>query len=247
MPPLFLKSSNLKLNILSFFSSKTEAEKKFQKKIYSITGFRPKNLSLYKKALTHKSANEQEHNERLEFLGDAILSSIISEYLFEKYRNKNEGYLTQLRSRIVSRESLNRLGKKLLLKELMEYKSNVNLKNSSVLGNTFEALIGAVYIDVGYEKTKHFIIQKIIGPYIDLNKLENTEINFKSLLLEWSQKFKKELRYEVEEIETDKSHPTYKAVVLIDGIAMADGYGRSKKKAEQIAAEKTLKQSLNLN
>jgi len=246
MLQLFLKSIPLNLNILSFFSGLSEAEKKFQQEIKILTGFKPKNIGLYKKAFTHKSAHEAEHNERLEFLGDSILNSIISEYLFEHYKQKNEGFLTQMRSRIVSRESLNRLGKKMLLKDLMEYKQNVNFKNSSVLGNTFEALISAVYLDLGYQKTYQFVTNKIINPYISLSKLESTEINFKSQLLEWCQKEKKELSYSITTISSDKPTPMYEAIVFIDGIEYQKGNGRSKKRAEQFAAEKTIKQSLNL-
>lgn len=234
------------MDFLSFFSQLTKAEKKFKKDILKLIGLKPKNLSLYKKAFTHKSVSEKEHNERLEFLGDAVLNTIISEYLFNHYPNKSEGFLTQMRSKIVSRESLNRLGKKMLLKELMEYKHNVNFNNSSVLGNTFEAVIGAVYQDLGYKKTYLFVNQKIIEPYISLDKLEKTEVNFKSLLLEWCQKEKKELSYNIVLVENDKPNPTYEATVFIDGEAFNKGIGRSKKKAEQLAAEKTIKQSLKI-
>lgn len=246
MLQLFLKSIALNLDILSFFSQLTKAEKKFQKEITRLIGFKPKSINLYKKAFTHKSAHEAEHNERLEFLGDSILNSIISEYLFNLYQNKNEGFLTQMRSKIVSRESLNRLGKKMLLKDLMDYKNNVNFKNSSVLGNTFEALIGAVYLDLGYKKTYQFVNKKIIQPYINLSRLESTEINFKSQLLEWCQKEKKELNYSIITLQSDKPTPMYEATVFIDGLEYQKGSGRSKKRAEQLAAEKTIKHSLNL-
>ncbi len=150
-----------------------------------------------------------------------------------------------MRSKIVSRDNLNQIGKKINLHDLIEIRENIAIKHSSILGNAFEAIVGALYLDLGYKKTKDFIVEGIIKQHVDIENLETKKVNFKSFLLEWSQKAKKHLRYEVIEISKENETPKYKATVYLDNEKFESGIGRSKKKAEQKAAEKTSKISLN--
>ena len=151
-----------------------------------------------------------------------------------------------MRSKIVSRDSLNQIGKKIKLHDLIEIRENIAIKHSSILGNAFEAVVGALYLDLGYKKTKDFIVERIIKQHVDIANLETKKVNFKSFLLEWAQKAKKQLRYEVIEISKENETPKYQATVYLENEKFESGIGRSKKKAEQKAAEKTSKISLNL-
>lgn len=207
----------------------------------------PLNISLYKQAMRHSSVaryNKQgikESYERLEYLGDAILGMIVAEYLYSKYPYKEEGFLTEVRSKIVNRESLNKLGMKIGLKELVTF-HHQSKTYKSVYGDCLEALIGAVYLDYNFEVCKHFVIRKLLKPHYDLKKLVSTITNYKSKLLEWSQKMNKELRFEIISEEDRK----FTAQVYVDDKAYSLGFGMSKKKAEQDAALKTYDQ-LNLS
>ena len=177
---------------MKLFNSIKKEDQKIIKAILFLFGFEPVNINLYKLALLHKSKNKNESNERLEYLGDAVLNLIVAEYLFKKYPFKDEGFLTKIRSKIVSRESLNNLGRKVGLKELINFK-NVNeySKNyNSIYGDALEAIIGAVYLDVGFEYCQEYIVKNIIIPYYDFDELVNKTHNFKSKILEWSQKEK---------------------------------------------------------
>lgn len=179
--------------------------------------------------------------ERLEYLGDAILGMIIAEYLYRTYPFKEEGFLTEIRAKIVNRESLNRLGQKIGLKELVQYNQN-SRAHRSVYGDCMEALIGAVYLDHGFKFCQRFIIRKLIKPHYDLEELISRTTNFKSRLLEWSQKEGKDLRFEIIAEEDRK----FTAQVFLNEAPKAKGFGFSKKKAEQDAAQKTYEQ-LNLD
>lgn len=218
------------------------------KVLKNLLGFVPGNLSLYKMAFRHKSVavvlknGVKSSNERLEFLGDAVLGSVVAEILFKIYPYKEEGFLTEMRSKIVRRANLNQLGKKLGFDELVEFDPktvNVTSKQSSLLGDAFEALIGAIYLDKGYDFTKEFLSQRIIKPHIDIHTLELTETNFKSKLIEWCQRHSKDISFELIPNEEGENNKLFTIQVLIDGEAMASGIDYSKKNAEKFAAEKT--------
>ncbi len=209
----------------------------------------PVDLNCYKQALRHHSISTKIHNsgskdsnERLEYLGDAILNSVIAEYLFKKYPYKDEGFLTELRSKIVSRVSLNDLALKIGLSKLVEYDKksmqNINLRNS-IFGNALEAFIGAVFLDKGFKDCKCFIIQKLLRFHIDVDKLQQTETNFKGRLIEYCQKNSLTLDLNVEELSVGKQK-IYKINIHIDGQLMGDAEHTNKKQAEQMAAQKAI-------
>jgi ribonuclease III len=205
-----------------------------------VLGFFPSKISIYQQAFKHKSVlinsdtKPFESNERLEFLGDAILDAIISNYLFTKFPFKDEGYLTQLRSRLVSRKTLNNLGIKIGLKELLE--SNVEAASKSMYGDALESLIGAIYLDKGYKKAQEFVIQKLIGNHIDIDKVMSSETDFKSRVIEFCQKQKKEIEFIITEKEAGNSK-IYNANLKINEVSKGKGSAFSKKQAEQLAAE----------
>jgi ribonuclease-3 len=185
-----------KLNV--FFGLKSGKEKKFVTAITNIIGQTPFNIELYKMAICHSSvAKESESNERLEYLGDAILGAVIAEYLFKKFPYKSEGFLTEIRSRIVNRESLNKLGKKIGLSKLVEYNSvrGSNFSHKSLHGDALEALVGAVYLDKGFNSCKRFILTRLINPHFDIEEIIENNLNFKSMLIEWAQKENKNIKF----------------------------------------------------
>lgn len=227
----------------SFFSGR----RKTYRTIRALTGITPSNIHCYLQALRHHSASTQIHvngsrdsNERLEFLGDAVLSTVVAELLFKRYPVQDEGFLTEMRSKIVSRESLNALAMKIGLNELVQYDKRAlgtQLRNT-IFGNALEAFIGAVYLDKGYETAQQFILTRLFI-HIDIDKIQQTETNFKGRLMEWSQRNGSVVEFEAEELPDGKSK-IYRVQVLIDKIVMASAENHSKKKAEQMAAEKTL-------
>lgn len=182
----------------------------------------------------------KESYERLEYLGDAVLGMIVAEFLYSKFPFREEGFLTEIRSKIVSREALNQLSQKIGLRELVQF-SNRSRTVKSIYGDALEALVGAVYLDHGFKFCKRFIINKLIKPHYDLNELITTIINYKSKLLEWSQKTNVDLRFDI----VDEEDRRFTAQVFLDDKPKAKGYGFSKKKAEQDAARKTYEE-LNL-
>jgi len=180
-------------------------------------------------------------NERLEFLGDAVLGSVIAELLFKLYPYKDEGFLTELRSKIVSRANLNQLSRKLGFNEFMEYDARMISypnKQSSLLGDAFEAVIGAVYMDKGYRFTKEFLLTRIIKPHVDIHTLEITETNFKSRLIEWCQHLGKEVQFVQVENPPGESGKLFSVEVIVDGEVCGLGRDFNKKSAEKLAAEK---------
>ena len=218
-------------------------------RIKQITGLTPYNLSCYQQSLRHHSTANKIHNsgskdsnERLEYLGDAVLNSVVAEYLFKKYPYKDEGFLTELRSKIVSRVSLNDLALKIGLSKLVEYDKksmqNINLRNS-IFGNALEAFIGAVFLDQGYKKSKYFIIEKLIRYHLDVDKLQQTEKNFKGRLIEFTQKAGMNLDFNVSELAYGKQK-IYKLTVIIDDKVFGEAEHTNKKQAEQQASEKAL-------
>jgi ribonuclease-3 len=221
-------------------------EKFLKKSVTHLLGSSPNNLNLYRLAFLHASASKdsvaksyKESNERLEFLGDSVLGMITAAYLFKKFPFKDEGFLTEIRSRMVSRESLNVLGRKLGLDEVIEYENQkkIILSRSSMYGDALEAFIGAVYLDKGFAFTQNFIISKILTQYFDLEIVVQNNPNFKSLLIEWAQKEGKKVLFTLDE-EGLHHNKEFTAFVLLDGEKISEGKGYSKKKAEQTAAMK---------
>jgi len=220
-------------------------DRKIISAIQTIAGFTPKNLELYRLATLHSSASKgdqngfKESNERLEYLGDAILGAAVADFLFKKFPYKDEGFLTEMRSRIVNRESLNLLARKIGIGSIVQFdQKNVQLQQV-ILGNTLEAIVGAVYLDRGYLNCKKFVITKLITPNFDLDELIHSNSNYKSKLIEWGQREGKEVRFEIVSVQKGKLHKEFTAQVFVSNEAAGTGYGNSKKKAEQDAAFKT--------
>ncbi len=209
-----------------------------------IMGFKPKNINHYKKAFTHRSMNKKDEKgnavnfERMEFLGDAMLSAVIASHLFKVVPGGNEGYLTKMRSKVVSRKHLNELGKDLGLIKYIQTSISSDQFGGNIHGNLFEALIGAIYLDRGYRYCKKFIYERVIVPYVDIEQLEGTVISYKGLLIEWCQKEKKEFDFEVYE-DTGRDEIRHFAVKLrIDDRVVAKARATSKKKAEEKASKR---------
>ncbi len=211
-----------------------------------ILGFSPENLSLYQLALRHRSSTEalerglNKSNERLEFLGDAILGAVVAHHLFKLYPFKDEGFLTRLRSRIVSRETLNQIARKIGLDELIEKRTHEN-SHKSIHGDALEALIGAIFIDKGYDKARKFVIEKLIKPHLDLEEMLSTEVDYKSRILEWGTRSRKAITFRVTEEKRIKGKTQYKISLYLDGNEISSALGGSKKSAEQQAAESAYK------
>lgn len=206
-------------------------------------GYKPKNIELFQRALTHKSIahNSDEHsNERLEFLGDAILDSVIAEMLFRRYPNEDEGHLTKIKSKIVSRRTLSLIGEEMRIGEVLRYNKGRSIKMATIEGNAFEALIGALYLDAGYLRVQESINNHILRKYVNLNQILEEEIDFKSRLFIWSQKNHLPLEFEVMEEENKGASWYYIVRVMINNQEFGRGTGSSKKKAEQAAAKETL-------
>ncbi|MFM8349403.1 MAG: ribonuclease III [Bacteroidota bacterium] len=224
--------------------SSRSRDRKLTSAVKNITGLSPGNLALYRLATLHSSrATEvngfKQSNERLEYLGDAILGAAVADYLFRKYPFKDEGFLTEIRSRIVNRESLNQLAHKIGLHEVVDYDSRNLQLQRVILGNTLEALVGAVYLDKGYLRTRKFVIDKLIQPYFNLDAVISSDTNFKSKIIEWAQRKGKQVRFEITETKRARNQREFTAQVLVDDQPSGTGFGASKKKAEQDAAHKT--------
>lgn len=208
-----------------------------------LIGFTPKHVSYYRLALMHRSKPEDvtDSNERLEFLGDAILGAIVAEYLFKKYPYQPEGYLTELRSRIVRRETMNNVALRMGLNKLVQYNQNDRgLSRSHIFGNALEALIGAVYLDQGFIKTRKFILNQIIRAYIDLDMMESTDINFKNQLLSWAQRNNKTLTFDTLDEKLEGTRKLFTVGIMLDGELVVSGTGYNKKEAGQVAAKNAL-------
>ena len=228
----------------SIFSSKDN--RYFFKRLRRILGFNPYNLKLYKTAFVHKSASKVYsdgsllNNERLEYLGDAVLDAIIAEYLFSIFPKKSEGFLTKLRSKIVNREMLNTLSINMGISEFV-VSQNRNCNYKYIYGDAFEAFIGAIFLDKGYKTTKKFILSQVIKKHIDVSQLVEKETDFKSRLIEWSQKSKQEVEFTCyENMETPDKVPQFISYIKIVDQVIGKGIGYSKKEAEQNAAEEAL-------
>ena len=219
---------------------------------YKILGFFPRNIRFYEQALLHKSTSIRSekgrplNNERLEFLGDAILDAIVGDIVYKHFEGRREGFLTNTRSKIVQRETLNKLAVEIGLDKLVKYSTRSSSHNSYMYGNAFEAFIGAIYLDQGYERCKQFMEKKILKNYIDLDKMSRKEVNFKSKLIEWSQKNKMEVSFELIEQFLDRDYnPMFHTEVRIESLSAGTGTGYSKKESQQNAAQMALKKIKN--
>lgn len=218
-------------------------DKAFYKTLHDMLGIVPDNIELYKLALVHRSASvmlpdgKPANNERLEYLGDAVLEAIVSEYLFLEYPEQTEGFLTQMRSRIVSRASLNDISERIGLDRHIVSNFSGVCQHRHLYGNALEALIGAIYLDKGYDFVNRFVINDLLRRYVDLDDITNREVDFKSRLIEWCQKSKRSIHFNT--VSGDGSSlrsPVFTAKIIIDGIELGHGTGGSKKEAEQKAA-----------
>lgn len=230
--------------LFRLYNTFLSADKSFAKRLKNLLGFTPTNLALFKLAFYHKSTSTDklhnvQSNERLEYLGDAVLGTIVAEYLFKKYPNSDEGFLTKMRSKIVKRKSLNRIADKMGLDVFLAEYNNTRL-SKSMLGNALEALVGAVYLECGYRQTKRYVIKKILRGYLDIHELESFDDNYKSQLLEWCQKNGSTVAYKMLAKYKFEKRDRFKVAVLVDGkkLAIADDF--NKKSAEQTASEKAM-------
>ena len=218
-------------------------KQEFISSLKKILGFRPGNLKLYEIAFIHRSATftlpngKKINNERLEYLGDAVLDAILSDYLFEKFPDANEGFLTKIRSRIVNRDVLNQLAVSMGINKILISKiSSVHL-TKNLYGDAFEALIGSVFLDKGFKKTKNLFIKNVLNKYLDLNVIVNTDSDYKSLVFEWVQKHKSNLIFTYnEEYDFNLKKSVFSTTLIIDRQEFGEGHGSSKKEAEQEAS-----------
>jgi ribonuclease III len=234
--------------LVDIFTTDSDPDKQLRKAIASIIGDSPSNLSLYRLAMVHSSAGKKtsasdfrECNERLEFLGDSVIGMVVAEYLFKRFPYKDEGFLTDLRSKIVSRESLNDLAKKLGINNLVEFELNHKqvLSRSSMYGDALEALIGAAYVDKGFRFARKIIIKRMITAHFDVDSLSQTTANYKSLLIEWAQKEGKKIQWDLQEAG-QYHNKEFTATLTLEHQTkpISMGNGHSKKKAEQDAARR---------
>lgn len=211
----------------------------FKKSLRNVLGFTPGKVALYKAALTHRSVRDtaDENNERLEYLGDAILSGIVADFLFKKYPYKEEGFLTEMRSKMVNRNKLNEIAIKMGLKKVTFFnKFDNSLKMSQIFGNTLEAVVGAIYLDKGFDKTKKWVLEAIIIPHLFMEDLENLEINHKNKLYGWANKNGKNLEFETLDERLEGGRRLFTIGAMVDGELLAEGKAYNKKDASQIAA-----------
>jgi len=228
------------VDIFDRFFSRKKNIYSLQKQLENVLGIKTRNISLYTTALSHRSVKENadENNERLEYLGDAVLSSIVADYLFKKYPYKGEGFLTEMRSKMVNRQQLNDLAIKIGLKKIALYnKIDGSLKGSQIFGNTLEALVGAVYLDKGYRKTQKWVTRHIIIPHLYVDDLELIDINLKNKLIGWATKNVKVLTFQTIEEKLVNNRRVFTIAVVLDGEQLTVGKGYNKKEASQVAAQ----------
>lgn len=222
------------------FYKKTPVDPSFKKQLKGVLGYSPGNISLYKTSLTHRSVKDtiDENNERLEYLGDAILSALVADYLFKRYPYKEEGFLTEMRSKMVNRQQLNDIAVKMGLKKITVYnKSDSSLKTSQIFGNTLEALVGAIYLDKGYKKTSKWVNERIIMPHMFVEDLEILEINHKNKLYGWANKNGRQLEFETINEQMENGRRLFTVAAVINGKVISQGKAFNKKDASQIAAQ----------
>ncbi len=223
-------------------------KREFSSRLKKILGFKPDNLKIYEIAFIHRSASltlpngKKINNERLEFLGDAILDSILSDYLFEKFPDANEGLLTKIRSRIVNRDVLNQLAISMGINKILISNISMVQPTKNLYGDALEALIGSVFLDKGFKKTKRLVLMNVLAKYLNLNEIINTETDYKSLVFEWVQKHKSNLMFTYnEEYDFNLKKSVFSTKLFIDKKESGEGHGSSKKEAEQEAASQALK------
>lgn len=228
------------MGIFSFLKKQITKPTEQQKKLYSILGYYPKNTPLYKEALTHKSVRGRRvHNERLEFLGDAVFGSVVAGLVYKIFPKENEGFLTQTRAKIVSRKTLNAIALKIKVNNILKHQVTTN---QSIFGNALEALIGAVYLDKGYEFTSKYIEKKIIEPHLDIIKITKEVSSHKSKLLEWGQAHKKKIKFKMVSSYGKDHEKSYKVIVMVGHKKITEAIGGSIKKAEELAAKEAYKE-----
>ncbi len=233
-----------------FFSRKKE-DRELRIFLKKVLGVRPRQLELFHIALTHRSSSTTQgghriNNERLEYLGDAVLSTVVADFLYKKYPLKGEGFLTEMRSKIVSRASLNKLARKIGLLDLIDYQRNAQGVFKSIGGDAFEALVGALYLEEGYRRTRRLLIDRILCMHLDVEAIAQTDWNYKSKLIDWAQKHHRKASFEVVRsfYQGNASRRQYECRVNLDGEAQQTAVDFSIKAAEQLAAEKTYKDLL---
>lgn len=230
--------------IRNILNSRSKKNGNFFIQLHKILGYKPKNLVIFKKAFTHRSMNLKDvegnaiNYERLEFLGDAMLSAVIASHLFQEVPSGDEGYLTKMRSKVVSREHLNELGKELNLIALVNSKIPAGQFGDNIHGNLFEALVGAIFLDKGYKQCEKFIYKRVVIPHVDIEQLEGKVISYKSLLIEWCQKEKKVFNYNVYDDTGNDDVRHFSVKLSIDHKIVAKARATSKKKAEEKASKR---------
>lgn len=224
-------------------------DKTFARCLHKILGFYPRNIALYREALIHRSVHhyrqneKKKDNERLEYLGDAVIETVVSDILYHHFPGKKEGFLTAVRSKIVQRSSLNRLAKAIGLVELIQSTHINHTHNSFISGNAFEALVGAIYLDRGYAHCYRFFTERIMRSHVDIDKVAKEDDNFKSKLIEWSQKMQYKVEFElIDENTIGTNSPTFRTRVCIEGIEAGRGFGYSKKESQQLASKEAMRQ-----
>ena len=227
------------MDLFRFFKQAFISKTLKEKQLFKILGFYPKDINLYHEALTHKSVKGRiVHNERLEFLGDAIFGSVVADFVFREFPNENEGFLTQTRSKIVNRKTLNAIALQINLNTVLKHQVN---SNRSIFGNALEALIGAVFLDKGYQFTSNYIEDKLIRPHLDIHQLVKEVSSHKGKLLEWGQAHKNQVVFKLVSSEGKDHEKSYKVMVMIGQKKYADAVGTSIKRAEELAAKRALK------
>ncbi|MFZ9877742.1 MAG: ribonuclease III [Chitinophagaceae bacterium] len=212
----------------------------FTRELTNLLGYHPYSIDLYETALTHRSLGDQtdQNNERLEYLGDAILSALVADYLFKRYPYKGEGYLTEMRSKMVNRQQLNHIALRMGLKKITRYnKSDGSLRLSHIFGNTLEALIGAVYLDIGYKPTEKWVMKNIILPHMFIDELETKEFNHKNKLYAWASRNGAVLEFETLDERVENGRRLFTVAAMLNGESIAEGKAFNKKDASQIAAQ----------
>jgi len=234
-------------NVISLIKLLFIKDKELYVFIHRITGYYPNDIKLYQLAMVHRSKPVQTadgrwvNNERLEFLGDAVLDTVIADYLYRAYPDKHEGFLTSTRAKIVQRESLNRIGNTMHIDSHVRAMTHSSSHNSYISGNALEALVGAVYLDQGYKRCSKFITQRIVNANFDLNDLVKTDQNYKSRLIEWTQKYRVTIEFELVDTYNDKdNNPVFRTAVILGGMFASDDTGYSKKESHQGASRKAL-------
>ena len=228
------------MDLFRFFKQTFISKTPQEKQLFKILGFNPKDISLYHEALTHKSVRGRiVHNERLEFLGDAIFGSVVADFVFREFPDENEGFLTQTRAKIVSRKTLNTIALQFNLNTVLKHQVT---SNRSIFGNALEALIGAIYLDKGYQFTSNYIVDKLIRPHLDIHQLVKEVSSHKGKLLEWGQAQKKQVVFKLASSHGKDHEKSYEVIVLIGQKKYADAVGTSIKRAEELAAKRALKE-----